>query len=65
MQILRKSLLCTQFMMQSDKNHYFKCKYYGNHYFTESLWPNLIKIITLNANTKEIVILHTVYGVIW
>ena len=32
----------------------------GNRYFAHSLWPNLIKIITLNANTKEIINLHTV-----
>ena len=30
----------------------------------DSLCPNLIKTITLNANTKEIVTLQTVYDLI-
>ena len=39
----------------SYKNHYFKSKYQGNCYFRHTLWPNLIKIVTLNANTKAII----------
>ena len=60
MQILRKSLLYRQFVTKSDKNHYFKCKYEGNCYFAHSLWCNLIKNVTLNVNTKEIITLQTV-----
>ena len=37
----------------------------GNLYFTDSLWPNLIEIVTLNANTKEIITLQTLYDLIW
>ena len=36
-------------MAKSDKNDYFKCKYQGNRHFKHSLWPNLTKIVTLNA----------------
>ena len=64
MRILRKLLLYRQFVTLSDKNHYFKCEYQGNHYFPHSLSPNLIKTVTLNTNTKEIITLHTVYDVI-
>ena len=64
MQILRKLLLYRQFAALSDKNCYFKYKYYGNHYFTDSLSPNLIKNCTLNANTKEIITLQAVYDLI-
>ena len=32
-----------------------------NHYFRHSLQPNLMKNVTLNANTKEIITLDTVY----
>ena len=49
-------------MTKSDQNHYFKCKYSGNCHFTHTLWPNQTKIVTLNANTKDIVTLHTCYG---
>ena len=42
-------------MTKTDKNHYLKCKCQGNHHFKHSLWLNLAKIITLNANAQEIV----------
>ena len=48
-------------MTKTDKNHYLKCKCQGNHHFKHSLWLNLTKIITLNANAQEIVTLNTVY----
>ena len=38
---------------KSDKNCYFKCKCSGNCHFKQTLWPNLIKTITLNANARS------------
>ena len=36
----------------------------GNCYLGHSLQPNLIKIITLNANPQEIITLNAVYNLI-
>ena len=35
-----------------------------NLLFTDSLQPNLIKIVTLNANTKKFITLNAVYDLI-
>ena len=51
-------------MTESDKNHYFKCKCKGNHYFRHSLLSNLIKIITLNTHTNEIITSNAGYDLI-
>ena len=45
----------TQFMAESDKNHYLKWKCSINCHFKHSLWPSVTKIIILNANAKEII----------
>ena len=75
MWILRKSLLCTQFMMWSDKNSYFKCEYAKEivtlHTVCDLIWYRHFKTIILNVNTKKntkeikTVTLHTVYDLIW
>ena len=39
-------------MAKSDKN---QIQMLGNHHFKHPLWPNLTKIVTLNANLKKII----------
>ena len=59
MQILRKLLFYTHYTAKSDENCYFTVKYQGSCHITHTLWQNQMKIITLNAYSKEIVMLHT------
>ena len=55
------------FLAQKTHLHFFFASFLpfppssGNCHFKHNLWPNMTKIITLNANAKEIITLNTVY----
>ena len=55
MQMLRKLSLQNAFGTTYVQNHYFEGKCLGNHHFKMHLAPNMYKIVTLEANVKEIV----------
>ena len=60
-QMLRKSSLENAFGTKYVQNRYLKGKCSGNYHFYMHLAPHIYKIVTLNANAKEIVTLKCIW----
>ena len=53
------------FTTKLDKNCYFLCRNEGNCHFTHTLWPNRMKIDTLNASRSRNTRIARDIGVNW